>query len=1063
MKKFILLSFMMALFCSVTFAQTQDNPLTVSTTEANAYSGNTYYTYTAPSMSNVYLTLDFGKYANVTVSDENGQTLGSTPNNNWSAFTYALVASQKVTIYVSDWYSEGGSFTATVEETNDDFEGGATCDDAVLVTEKSTYLNSHYDSNNWTSLAFAKFQPEKSGDVKIFINGYSYYKYISVGCDGEKVSLNELTQNDPVEGDYYPYTVEAGVTYILTLENGGTSPYHIKVVPVDDSEGASCNNPFTSSDGTFTLPAAAGTYWYQYDITKTDGFVNVTSDANLGKGKAVFLTSCTSYSFATSDGEVSLHKRIGSDSQQDEPMSFLYFAVVKTEATATDEQITVTEVDLQPGDAKSYPKEIVADTEYSTSGFAGATYYKFTVPTDFTTPMYANVNYTIDGITNTSLILEDADKGNQLAYVNSDLKTPVENGKSYILTVNSYEPENVSFRLTYTEIPSGAEYLTAIQANLGDNTLNTGKTYYKYTPTKGCFLKVDTGESWISPTFPRSATSSYYDTYDMFADGTGYKIAAAEGETYVFYFQDISSEGTFTVSEIEVAQGEIETNPIVLESGVAADIPAGSVKTTYFGFTTTKKGILDIRTDMPYEYDYNTYTAASMQYKTASESWFNWVNGSNEGYIVTLPTDADTKYVIKTVTLNDTQYKLTATEYAFDELPAIPAETGATLDVPVKTNNNFRDWYYLNIPSAGTFTLYAEGKSDADFRVFSVDDLSTEIARSNALSSDGVYTTTLTFHADAAGEYAVALTSSPGYNGEGLTFTVTFDADAVVPGTTEEEPILLTSGEATEIPAGDCTETYFSFTTTKNGIVDIRTDMPYQYDENKGASTAMYIKGNDGFYNWTNGSATEGFIMTAPCTAEQTYTIKTKTLDDAQYSLTATEYAFNELPAIPAENNAEWTVAAKTNSDYKSWYYLNIPSEGIFSLEAKGKTYANVAIYSISDLNTAVAESKVTSEGTEYTTTLSFEATEAGEYVAAVTTCTGWDDSDAVFTVNFGNGQTDGICIVNTVADSNADVYDMSGRKVATVENGKLSTSLKRGAYIVKGSNGNAAKVMLGK
>lgn len=1054
----------MALFCSVTFAQTQDNPLTVSTTETNAYSGgSTYYTYTAPSTSNVYLTLNFGQYANVTASDENGQSLGYTANNSYTSFTYALRAAQKVTINIYDW-SNGGSFSAIVEETDDDFDGGATCDDAVLVTEKSTYLDSHYNVNDGTSLAFAKFQPEKSGDVKIFIDGYASYKYISVGCDGEKVEFSyELAKNDPAEGEYYPYTVEAGVTYILTLENGGRAPFHIKVVPVDDSEGASCNNPFTSSNGTFTLPAAAGTYWYEYDITKTDGFINVTSDANLGSGKAVFLQSCAdNYSFATSNGSISLHKRIGSDSQYDEPMSFLYFAVVKTEATATDEQITVTEVDLQPGDAKSYPMDIVADTDYSTSGFAGATYYKFTVPTDFATSMYANVNYTVDGITNTSLILYDAESDNQLAYENSGIKVPVENGKSYILTVNSYQPENVSFRLTYTEIPSGAEYITAIQANLGDNTLNTGKTYYKYTTTKGCFLKVDTGDPGISPTFPKSATSSY-DTYDMYSDGTGYKIAAVEGETYVFYFQNISSEGTFTVSEIEVAQGEIETNPIVLESGVAADIPAGSVKTTYFGFTTTKKGILDIRTDMPYEYDYNTYTAASMQYKSASESWFNWVNGSNEGYIVTLPTDADTKYVIKTVTLNDTQYKLTATEYAFDELPAIPAETGATIDVPVKTNNNFRDWYYLNIPSAGTFTLYAEGNSYADFRVFSVDDLSTEIASSNVLSGDGVYTTTVTFHADAAGEYAVALTNSPGYNGEGTTFTVTFEADAVVPGTTEEEPILLTSGEATEIPAGDCTETYFSFTTTKNGIVDIRTDMPYQYDENKGASTAMYIKGNDGFYNWTNGSATEGFIMTAPCTAEQTYIIKTKTLDDAQYSLTATEYAFNELPAISTENGSEWTVAAKTNSNYKSWYYLNIPSEGTFSLSATGKTYANVAIYSINDLNTAVAESKVNSEGTEYTTTLSFEATEAGEYVAAVTTCTGWDDSDVVFTVNFGNGQTDGICIVNTVADSNADVYDMSGRKVATVENGKLSTSLKRGAYIVKGSNGNAAKVMLGK
>ena len=93
-------------------------------------------------------------------------------------------------------------------------------------------------------------------------------------------------------------------------------------------------------------------------------------------------------------------------------------------------------------------------------------------------------------------------------------------------------------------------------------------------------------------------------------------------------------------------------------------------------------------------------------------------------------------------------------------------------------------------------------------------------------------------------------------------------------------------------------------------------------------------------------------------------------------------------------------------------------------------------------------------------TTLKLEATEAGEYVAAVPTCMGWDESDVVFTVSFGKSQPDGISNINTAADANAEVYDMSGRKVTS---DVRAASLKRGAYIVKGSNGNATKVMLGK
>ena len=56
MRKLLLMSFLMALFSGV-FAQTQDSPKEIPIGEENAfsYSATSYFTYTAPTNTNVFL------------------------------------------------------------------------------------------------------------------------------------------------------------------------------------------------------------------------------------------------------------------------------------------------------------------------------------------------------------------------------------------------------------------------------------------------------------------------------------------------------------------------------------------------------------------------------------------------------------------------------------------------------------------------------------------------------------------------------------------------------------------------------------------------------------------------------------------------------------------------------------------------------------------------------------------------------------------------------------------------------------------------------------------------
>ena len=803
MRKLLLMSFLMALFSGV-FAQTQGSPMEIPIGEGKAYSYSetSYFTYTAPTNTNVFLKV-------VAVGGNNlsgyidGNIVGSSSEYSGSnaIYTYAVGKGKKLDITASVWWGGPYSIYATVEETDADIDGGKTCDDAVVIDKEKTYVPSNYDYEKYYATSYATYQPTESGTVKIlFINCQAPNTFsVANSCDQDFTSVTSV--DDAVNGSYFKLDVEAEKTYIFKLEGWSSSPYYISIVPLETGPGTSCDDPFVpDTDGKLILPAEAGTYWFQYPLTLKDGFYIVSSEANLGdEGRAVVVDNCQStWPSFESKGGIKLRKRIGND-YGSKPTTTLHFAVVKPTATTEAEVITVTESALEEGDAKSMPKTIVADTEYRTKEYSGYYYYEFTLPETVTESKYANIAVTDNTITgDINLQLIDKETRRTLADGPTSVKAPVEPGKTYLLNVNTYNDFSAPFMLTFTDILQGDEYVKAIQATAeGANNIRPGKTYYKYTATKSGYLKVDAGNSDIIPTFP--VANGSYENHDRYPEGTGYKIEETEGVTYVFYFDGITEDNlTFTITELDVEAGQIEAKPIALNNGKAVDLSKNSNVTTFFSYTAADNALLELETDMPFYsyYDYNTGTSSYTQFGIKDGSWWSTVSGGNDGYQISRPVPAGSTTLLKVITAYDPSttlenpYTVTATETKFADLPNIEIvvnEDGTTSEntftAPMLTTYHVK-WYYVNIPLKGTFKISSGGNSYAAFRMYSVDcvdnyDENRYVVRCYPQEDNYVWTSEFTYDAPSKGEYILCLYESPGYNGEGAEVTTSFTPDQI--------------------------------------------------------------------------------------------------------------------------------------------------------------------------------------------------------------------------------------------------------------------------------------------
>lgn len=739
------------------FAQTEDNPLVlnVGVNELTLDgSSNYYYTYTAGNEGDEFICIAVNVSNWISVYD--GETGSSLSVTNAGSKGYGFVASSGKTYKLAVNVYSTSATEATLTVTRDvlDYAQGESAETAIALSEEQAVVPPHYNAETGLSTNYATFTSDVDGLAFIYVTAYLSSITIQEG-DGE---ATDLAFNYEENGYLAKAVVEADKTYIVKMTGYSAFPYFAWCNVIKPEVGSMCDMPFESEDGNFTIPAAAGKYWFHYNYKNTDGFVVVTSDADLGAdGGASLINDCNnSYAETRSYGRVALRKRIGSDSDWDPVYSECFICVTKTAETEGEESMVVTEVEVSPGDTFANPLALEGN-EMTTPDFSGEYFYKFTAPEG--DAQYAIVDARASNLVNSQVMVVAADNQywelgneNDIDYV----KAPVEGGKNYVVWVRNFDDKAISFTLSFEPILPGDLYEAAIETEVGENTLVVGDKYYAYTMEQNAWLKVDAGDANIVPVFYMD--NSGWNFYGSTADGTGYKINGSEGVTYVFKISGVETEGKFTVSEIPYEQGENKSNPFIAVEG-DNQIPQ-AVGDFWFKYTVKDNSLLTITSDMPYEYNDNWETSKVLiqgPYDSYATGCYDY---TSERFVKITPAIADDDYLIEVVTINDNGYNLSVEEGSFDQLTKI--ELNGTVETPSIYSSSSTKWYYASFPSAGTFTIGTDMPSGAYnwFEMYSIDNLKQYVACTESISDEMYnYCYKLTYNVPEAGEYILGLTT----------------------------------------------------------------------------------------------------------------------------------------------------------------------------------------------------------------------------------------------------------------------------------------------------------------
>ncbi|MGN1264166.1 MAG: hypothetical protein ACI4TW_09010, partial [Prevotella sp.] len=129
-----------------------------------------------------------------------------------------------------------------------------------------------------------------------------------------------------------------------------------------------------------------------------------------------------------------------------------------------------------------------------------------------------------------------------------------------------------------------------LEAVAGENTIATdGTKYYTYTTTLEGRLSVTTGADETATLYDESGA------LESETEGTTTTSEITAGKTILIQLEGTKAGSIFTIAENEYAQGELRTNPIVVENGEYTI--GGGLKSLWLQYTVAKEGFLTIEWD----------------------------------------------------------------------------------------------------------------------------------------------------------------------------------------------------------------------------------------------------------------------------------------------------------------------------------------------------------------------------------------------------------------------------------------------------------------------------------
>lgn len=231
-------------------------------------------------------------------------------------------------------------------------------------------------------------------------------------------------------------------------------------------------------------------------------------------------------------------------------------------------------------------------------------------------------------------------------------KAPVEKGKTYYISVQSYNPIYASFEEVV--IKQGSSYDVAIPATEGANALakETGKYWYSYTPSQNGFVDIKSDENLAGGTV-KVYNQTYQITYEQPISSVSGKMdlrfEATAGTTYYICVERAnaaSADGSFNLTLEAAKAGDTFNNPIALNANKGTETVPEANGTYYYSITVPAgQHFITVNAPKGIAADASSTQTQVYLYEQSSQGNYSKASGRN-GFREFVETYGETTYII---------------------------------------------------------------------------------------------------------------------------------------------------------------------------------------------------------------------------------------------------------------------------------------------------------------------------------------------------------------------------------------------------------------------------------
>lgn len=574
---------------------TPSNPFVLQIGGENVYEfSGTYSTpvwkYTAPEDQLVSVKVGNASTSMKVTYDGNAYSSMPAPNVK-TGDVYTFIIRQDMDLYLNVTSYES-PVTLEASAVPHRYNLGVSADEALDVTVGGTDLFVPFREEQYEEVpVYLKYTADEDGALNLVFSGYVHNASYSTAPDGTYTGLTCRADGDTYR-TYVP--VEAGRTYWIRASSTGAKTLTASLThPV---YGESEDYPVIITDGTATVPAAAGTYYYEVTGTES-GYAVVYSDVTDLDGTVAWGSTIGTGLVTVDDGTFDLRQRASLNA---------HYRIIVTRRTpaAAPQQFHVRFEPQQPYDSFYAGQPLADGEEVTLPPYPGTYYYKVTAPAQGAYILKCGPVIPFADKDSDIRLYRPDDSSTPLYIGEPDIYCEVQAGESYIVSVKYTEADKRNEILArFIALQQGDGASDPFIIKIGENALPAGDAkYYLYRAEKNSRAVVTPADMSINaPTVKRikSENNATEQTVEILRHGDSYRFEAEAGQSYLLRFTKVKTATDFEFSTPDYPQGESRFDPFEV-SGNTLEIPAEPC-TYWWSYTPERTGKLHLTTDLKYD------------------------------------------------------------------------------------------------------------------------------------------------------------------------------------------------------------------------------------------------------------------------------------------------------------------------------------------------------------------------------------------------------------------------------------------------------------------------------